>query len=170
MHFGIMAMQMDALIPPGLSPDNAQTYLATFDHARIVRNLAAPGFHLIELGRNLSLFFPQTFSPAAINILANLQERRRLTSTAHLPRQSVVEPSTPLEPVHRGSIRALVDVIHATYALQPKVCIHHATGTLAAKLSRMCLPATLQLLQYTRRVCPEALRNGQTPCPYGGSL
>jgi len=145
MHFGIMSMQMDALIPPGLSPENAQTYVATFDHARLVRDLAASGFDLIELGGDLNLFFPQAFAPAAISKLADLQRNRALTYTVHLPLWSV-EPSTPLEPVRRGSIRALVDVIHATYALQPKAYVCHATGALAAEFSQMRLLAAAQSL------------------------
>lgn len=145
MHFGIMSMQMGALIPPGLSPDNAQTYLATFDHARLVRDLATSGFDLVELGGDLHLFFPQAFAPAAINRLADLQQSRGLTYTVHLPLWSV-EPSTPLEPVRRGSIRALVDIIHATYTLQPKAYICHATGALAAEFYQMRLPAVAQSL------------------------
>jgi sugar phosphate isomerase/epimerase len=145
MHFGIMAMQMDALIPPGLTPANALSYLAAFDHAGLVRNLVDSGFDLIELGGDLGMFFPQAFAPAAIRSLANLQQSRGLTYTVHLPLWSV-EPSTPLEPVRRGSIRAIVDIIHATYALQPKAYVCHATGALAAEFSQMRLPQMAQAM------------------------
>ena len=136
MRFGIKAMQMDALIPPDLSPDKVMAHLASFDHAGLVRGLASAGFSLIELGGDLVLFFPQTFSPQAIERLAALKQEQGLAYTVHLPLWSV-EPSTLLTPVRQGSVRAVIECIQATLPLHPEVCVLHATGALAAEFYRM---------------------------------
>ena len=59
--------------------------------------------------------------------------------TVHLPLWSV-EPSTPLEPVREGSVRALLAVLQATLPLEPEMYVLHATGALAAEFYRMDLP------------------------------
>lgn len=139
MRFGIMAMQMQELIPSGLSPQAMMGYIATFENATLVRKLHAHGFSLIELGGDLSMFMPQTFAPAAIERLAALKDELGLTYTVHLPLWSV-EPSTPLAPVRHGSANALVDIVRATLPLAPEVYVLHATGALAAEFYRMRLP------------------------------
>lgn len=139
MRFGIMAMQMKALIPSGLSPQAMGGHIVNFDHAALVRQLHAYGFNLIELGGDLSMFMPQTFAPPAIERLAALKAELGLSYTVHLPLWSV-EPSTPLTPVRHGSARALVDIIRATQPLQPEAYVLHATGALAAEFYRMRLP------------------------------
>jgi sugar phosphate isomerase/epimerase len=139
MRFGIMNMQINALVPPGLSPQNALAHLAGFDHADHVRRLAAAGFNLIELGGDLTLFFPQAFTPPAIERLASLKAELGLAYTVHLPLWSV-EPSTLLTPVRQGSVAALVEIIQATQPLEPEVYVLHATGALAAEFYRMDLP------------------------------
>ena len=139
MRFGIMAMQVDALIPSGLSPQEMMAHVAGFDHAALVRQLASSGFNLLELGGDLGLFFPQAFAPPAIEKLAALKRELDLSYTVHLPLWSV-EPSTPLAPVRQGSVRAVIEAIHATRSLQPEVCVLHATGALAAEFYRMRLP------------------------------
>jgi kynurenine formamidase len=60
-----------------------------------VRSLAATGFKTIELGGDLTLFFPGAYTPAAIERLAALKAELGLAYTVHLPLWSV-EPSTPL--------------------------------------------------------------------------
>ncbi len=82
MRFGIMAMQMAALVPSGLSRENALAHVAGFDHAALVRRLAAPGFNPIELGGDLVLFFPQAFAPAAVERLAALKAELGLSYTS----------------------------------------------------------------------------------------
>ena len=136
MRFGIMAMQMDALIPPGLSPGKVMAHLIGFDHAELVRGLASAGFSLIELGGDLAQFFPQTFSPRAIERLAALKQEQGLAYTVHLPLWSV-EPSTLLTPVRQGSVRAVIECIQATLPLHPEVRVLHATGALATEFYRM---------------------------------
>jgi hypothetical protein len=44
MRFGIMAMQTGALLPAGLSPQEAMAHVASFDHAAHVHHLAARPF------------------------------------------------------------------------------------------------------------------------------
>ena len=139
MRFGIMAMQMKALIPAGLSPQEMVGYIGSFDHAKLVRDLHAQGFDLIELGGDLSMFMPQTFAPPAIERLAALKAELGLAYTVHLPLWSV-EPSTPLTPVRHGSTQAMIDVIKATQPLEPEAYVAHATGALAAEFYRMRLP------------------------------
>lgn len=145
MRFGIMDMQIGALIPSGLSPQNAAAHIAGFDHAGLVQELAGHGFDLIELGGDLVLFMPQTFSPPAIERLAALKAARGLSYTVHLPLWSV-EPSTPLMPVRQGSLRALIECIEATRPLDPEVYVLHATGALAAEFYRMRLPELARAL------------------------
>lgn len=145
MRFGIMDMQIGALIPSGLSPQNAAAHISGFDHAGLVRELAGHGFDLIELGGDLVLFMPQTFSPPAIERLAALKAARSLSYTVHLPLWSV-EPSTPLAPVRQGSLRALIECIEATRPLAPEVYVLHATGALAAEFYRMRLPELARAL------------------------
>ncbi len=139
MRFGIMAMQLDALIPSGLTPEQALAHVAAFDQANLVRSLADQGFGLIELGGDLGTLLPQTFNPDAIARLNEVKAQLGLSYTIHLPLWSV-EPSTLLAPVREGSIRAIVDCIRATQALMPEMYILHATGALAAEFYRMQIP------------------------------
>lgn len=145
MRFGIMGMQINALIPPDQPLEEIMTHVMNLDHADLVRDLSSHGFNLVELGGDLVLFFPQTYSPPAIESLAALKEERGLSYTVHLPLWSV-EPSTPLTPVREGSVRAVIDCIHATLALEPEVYVLHATGALAAEFYRMRLPETARSL------------------------
>ncbi len=145
MRFGIMDMQIGALVPPGLTAENAvqsaMAHLAGFDHAAHVRRIAEQGFRLIELGGDLVLFFPQSYAPPSIENLRALKAEMGLSYTLHLPLWSL-EPSTPLQPVREGSVRAVVDVIRAAQPLEPEAYVLHATGALAAEFYRMGLPET----------------------------
>ena len=148
MRFGIMSMQMDALIPDtrsSESPEQVLAHIAAFDHASLVSDLAEQGLNLIELGGDLTLFFPNAFSPETIGRLAYLKRERGLNYTVHLPLWSV-EPSTPLEPVRSGSVAAVIDTIRATQGLSPEMYVLHATGALAAEFYQMHLPETARLL------------------------
>ena len=69
MRFGIMAMQTGALLPAGLSAQEAMAHVASFDHAGHVRRLAAQGFNPIELGGDMILFFPNAFAPEPVDRL-----------------------------------------------------------------------------------------------------
>ena len=139
MRFGIMAMQLGALLPAGFDPAKLPAHVAGFDHAALARDLHSRGFNPVELGGDLALFMPHTYAPAAIERLAALQAETGVTYTVHLPLWSV-EPSTLLTPVRQGSVQALVDIIHATQPLRPAAYIVHATGALAAEFYRMRLP------------------------------
>jgi sugar phosphate isomerase/epimerase len=97
------------------------------------------GFRLIELGGDLLLFFPNSYSPASIQQIGALQQELGLSFTVHLPLWSV-EPSTLLQPVRAGSVQALVDCVNATLPLNPQMYVLHATGALAAEFSQMHLP------------------------------
>lgn len=155
MRFGIMAMQMAALLPPEVASSGAgtsssaaaqlQEYVAAFDHAGLVEMLHQAGFGAIELGGDLGMFIPTAYQPPAIAALAALKVREDLTYTVHLPLWSV-EPSTPLRPVREGSVQAILDVIEATYPLAPEVYVLHATGALAAEFSTMRLPGQSRAL------------------------
>lgn len=145
MNFGIMAMQLNELIPPGQSPEQIVSSLAQFSHAALVRRLAAAGFNWIELGGDLALFLPQAFTPQAIQELGALKEELSLNYTVHLPLWSI-EASTPLQPVRTGSIEAIVQCIRAVQPLQPAVYVLHATGALAAEFYRMRLPEAARAL------------------------
>lgn len=101
MRFGIMGMQIDALVPPNLPPERIMANIAGFDHAGL-----GHGFAPIELGGDLSLFLPHTFNPESIQNLTALKAQG-ISYTLHLPLWSV-EPSTPLTPVRLGSVQALV--------------------------------------------------------------
>ncbi len=139
MRFGIMAMQIGSLIPPGLPAEGVLAHIVGFDHAALVRSLAGHGFNPIELGGDLALFIPQAFNPESVEGLRHAKADLSLTYTVHLPLWSV-EPSTPLAPVQQGSARAVIDAIRATRALDPEVYVMHATGALAAEFYRMRLP------------------------------
>ncbi len=150
MQFGIMAMQMDALLPQGKPPQQIMAALVGFDHSELVRGIADQGFKLIELGGDLMLFFPQAFSSPSIEKLSQLKVEKDLQYTVHLPLWSV-EPSTLLQPVRAGSASVLIDVIKATLPLHPQRYVLHATGALAAEFANMRLPdagKTLILKQF----------------------
>ena len=143
MRFGIMALQADMLIPPevqSLPSDRALARMAAFDHAGMVRRLHEQGFDPIEIGGDLAMILPHTFSPAAMQGLADLKAELGLSYTVHLPLWSV-EASTMLDPVRQGSVEALVKAIQSTRLLQPEVYVLHATGALAAEFYRMSLPS-----------------------------
>ncbi len=139
MRFGIETLQREALIPQGVPVEEALARLAALDHAQLVRDLAAHGLDPIELSGDLVLLLPHTFAPDAIERLARAKADLGLSYTVHLPLWSV-EPSTPLGPVRRGSVQALLDVVRATRPLAPEVYVLHATGALAAEFYRMDLP------------------------------
>ena len=139
LRFGIMALQLESLIPPELPSGAILNHLAAFDHAALVSQLHGYGFDIIELGGDLVLFLPQIFSPGAIESVARLKEEKGINCTVHLPLWST-EPSTPLEPVRRGSVEALLEMIRAVSPLDPEVYVLHATGSLAAEFYRMRLP------------------------------
>lgn len=139
MRFGIMAMQLAALIPSDLDPAHLPAHVGGFDHAGLARDLHAYGFDPIELGGDLAMFMPHTYGGPAIAKLAALKAEKGLSYTVHLPLWSV-EPSTPLEPVRRGSVQAMVEIVRATLPLEPEVYVCHATGALAAEFYRMRLP------------------------------
>jgi sugar phosphate isomerase/epimerase len=141
MRFGIMAMQIGALAPPGLTAEGAMAHLIGFDYAAHVRRIAEQGFKTIELGGDLLLFFPNSYSPQSVQGLAELKAELGLSYTLHLPLWSV-EPSTPLAPVREGSVRALIQVIQATRSLGVENYVLHATGPLAAEFYHMRLPET----------------------------
>lgn len=132
MRFGIKAAQFGALVPPDLPSEELMAYVMSFDQAERVRKLHALGFNPIELGGDLAMFLPHTFSPPAIARLAALKEEIGMSYTVHLPLWSV-EPSTPLTPVREGSVRAVVDTIRATAPLEPEAYVLHATGALASE-------------------------------------
>jgi sugar phosphate isomerase/epimerase len=135
MRFGVMAMQISALIPPGVPAEQIMANITTFDHAALARDLAGRGFDPIELGGDLSLFMPHTFNPESIEKLAALRAEG-ISYTIHLPLWSV-EPSTPLTQVRRGSVEAVVEILEATMPLEPEVYVLHATGALAAEFYNM---------------------------------
>ncbi len=139
MRYGVMSTQMSLLVPPDLPPADLAGHLATFSHADLVRQIAATGFKLIELGGDLEMLLPQLYSPAAIPELAALKQELGLAYTVHLPLWSV-EPSTPLTPVRAGSVTATIDHLNTVAPLEPEVYVFHATGALAAEFYRMKLP------------------------------
>ncbi len=161
MRFGIMTVQMNALVPPGIPSEGILGHVASFDHAELVRDLAAREFDPIELGGDLVLFMPHTFAAPTIEKLAAFREETGVTYTVHLPLWSV-ETSTPLAPVRQGAVQALVDNIEATRILEPEVYVLHATGALAAEFYRRPLPRPakaflLRLFQNCARESLEAV-------------
>ncbi len=139
MRFGIMALQLGALVPSEIAPSQLMAHVMGFDHAALVYDLHAYGFDPVELGGDLVLFMPHTYAPAAIDKLAALKAETGLGYTVHLPLWSS-EPSTLLEPVRLGSVQATVNCIQATLPLAPETYVFHATGALAAEFYRMQLP------------------------------
>ncbi|MFH2103003.1 MAG: cobamide remodeling phosphodiesterase CbiR [Chloroflexota bacterium] len=135
MRFGIMAMQLEALVPTGISAEQVMANITGFDHAGLVKSLFDRGFNPIELGGDLSLFLPHTYHPESIERLAALKAEG-VSYTVHLPLWSV-EPSTPLAPVRKGSVAAVVQILQATQVLDPEVYVLHATGALAAEFYNM---------------------------------
>ena len=168
MHFGIMAMQMDQLIPTNVTPQSAMQSIATFDYAELVRQIASNGFNLIELGGDLGMFMPQTFAPPTIEKLTALKQELGLSYTVHLPLWSV-EPSTPLTPVRQGSVRAVIDCIRATQSLQPEAYVLHPYGALASEFYRMRLPESgrMLILQLFQNGARESVKTilGETGIP-----
>ena len=150
MRFGLMAMQLEALVPAGIPAEQIMASIVSFDHAGLAKSLFDKGFNPIELGGDLGMFLPNAYSPEAIAHLAALKADG-LTYTVHLPLWSV-EPSTPLTPVRKGSVEALVQTIRATLPIGPEVYVLHATGALAAefynmKISEMARTLILQQFQ-----------------------
>lgn len=160
MRFGIIANQMDSLVPPGLAAEDLMAHVANFDHAQLVRDMANNGFKLIEIGCDLSLFLPKTLGSEAIQELGEIKSELGLSYTVHLPLWSV-EPSTPLDSVRVGSLRALVDAVNATKPLEPEMYVLHATGALAAEFYRMKIPelAKSYILRQFQSAAKESLQS-----------
>ena len=144
MRFGIMAMQMEALVPQGVPPEQVMANIMAFDHAGLAKSLHDQGFNPIELGGDLGMFLPQAYNPEAIQNLAALKAEG-LAYTVHLPLWSV-EPSTPLTPVRKGSVEAVIDALNATRPLEPEVYVLHATGALAAEFYNMKISEVARML------------------------
>ena len=144
MRFGIMAMQLDALVPPGIPAEEIMASIMGFDHAALAKSLYDKGFNPIELGGDLGMFMPHAYNPEAIQRLMALKTDN-LTYTLHLPLWSV-EPSTPLPPVRKGSVDALVQAIQVTKPLEPEVYVLHATGALAAEFYNMKISEMARML------------------------
>ncbi len=145
MRFGIMTMQMQSLLPSGATDEEVMSHLGGLDYPALVRSLAEAGFTTIELGGDLSLFFPHTFQTESIRQLTKLKQELGLTYTVHLPLWSL-EPSTAFDPVRAGSVQVLTEAIKATLPLDPEVYVMHATGALAAEFYRMRLPDLAKML------------------------
>jgi sugar phosphate isomerase/epimerase len=158
MRFGIMEMQLETLVPPGVPAEQIMASVMNFDHAALVKGLADRGFNPIELGGDLGMFLPNVFSPQAVEKLAALKSGG-LTYTLHLPLWSV-EPSTPLGPVRQGSVEAVVQAIRATRPLEPEVYVLHATGALAAEFYNMKISemARMLLLRQFQNGARESIR------------
>ena len=135
MRFGIMAMQLEALVPSGVPAEQVMASIMNFDHAGLAKSLFDKGFSPVELGGDLGMFLPNVYSPESVERLAALKSKDR-SYTLHLPLWSV-EPSTPLAPVRKGSVEAVVQTIKSAALLEPEVCVLHATGALAAEFYNM---------------------------------
>jgi sugar phosphate isomerase/epimerase len=149
MRFGIMAMQLEALVPSGVPAEQVMANIMNFDHAGLAKSLADKGFNPIELGGDLGMFLPNVYNSESVWKLAALRSTG-LSYTLHLPLWSV-EPSTPLAPVRKGSVEAVVQVIRAAAPIEPEVYVLHATGALAAEFYNMKiseLARTLILKQF----------------------
>jgi sugar phosphate isomerase/epimerase len=144
MRFGIMAMQLEALVPQGVPAEQIMASLMTFDHAGLAKGLADKGFNPIELGGDLGMFLPNVYSSESIEKLAALKADG-LAYTLHLPLWSV-EPSTPLTPVRKGSVEAVVQTLLATRPIEPEVYVLHATGALAAEFYNMKISEMARML------------------------
>jgi sugar phosphate isomerase/epimerase len=138
-RFGIMSMQLESLLPSGVSAQQAIQHITQFDIAALAERLHHEGFNPIELSGDLTLFSPDLFAPPAIERLMALQQRAGVSYTVHLPLWSV-EPSTLQGSVRRGSVEALIATIKATWPLRPAAYVLHATGALASEFYRMGLP------------------------------
>lgn len=145
MRYGLMEMQLGRLVPSNIDARQAIDRILNFDRGQLVEGLAQAGFPLIELGGDLTLFFPSAYQEKNIQRLLDLKQAQGLSYTVHLPLWSV-EPSTPLEPVRMGSVDAVIDVIDAVEPLEPEVYVFHATGALAAEFYRMKLPEMAKAL------------------------
>lgn len=158
MRFGIMTMQLEALVPSGVPADQVMASILGFDHAALARELFEKGFNPIELGGDLGMFLPHAYNPAAIEKLA-ANKADGIGYTVHLPLWSV-EPSTPLTPVRNGSVEAVVQSIRTTLPLDPEVYVLHATGALAAEFYNMKISemARMIILRQFQNGARESLR------------
>ena len=144
MRFGIMAMQLEALVPTGIPAEQVMASIMGFSHAGLAKSLFDKGFNPIELGGDLGMFLPHAYNPEAIQKL-KLLKPEGVAYTLHLPLWSV-EPSTPLNPVRNGSVAAIVQTIQATLPLEPEVYVLHATGALAAEFYNMKISEMARML------------------------
>jgi sugar phosphate isomerase/epimerase len=167
MRFGIIAMQLEALVPTGIPAEQVMANILSFDLSKLASSLFEKGFNPIELGGDLGMFLPQVYQPEAIDKLKSIKSAG-VTYTVHLPLWSV-EPSTPLTPVRKGSVEAVVETILATLPLEPEVYVLHATGALAAefynmKISEMARSILLGQFQNGARQSIQSIL-GQTGIP-----
>jgi sugar phosphate isomerase/epimerase len=158
MRFGIMTMQLEALVPQGVPPEQVMASIMSFDHAALAKDLAGKGFNPIELGGDLGMFLPHAFNEAAIEKLRGLKADG-ISYTVHLPLWSI-EPSTPQTPVRKGSVEAVIQALRATQPLEPEVYVFHSTGALAAEFYNMNISemARLLILQQFQNGARESLK------------
>jgi len=173
LRLGIELMQADLLMEQAswatLEPASFEPEALSLDVAAVVERIAELGFSLIELNPDLTVFFPRCFDLPSVERLRSLRDSHGLSYTLHLPLWSV-DPSTPVEPVRRGSVDTLVDGVLRLSPLEPEVYVLHATGALAAEFGRMAAlepvrPVVMRLFQTQAKRSVEELlsRTGLPP-------
>ena len=73
MRFGIMAMQLEALVPPGMPAEQIMARHHELRPCRAGKRVADKGFNPIELGGDLGMFLPNVYSPESVERLAALK-------------------------------------------------------------------------------------------------
>lgn len=145
-RFGIIAMQLKALVPKESSAEESLLRLSSLSLAGIVRSLADQGYRTIEIGMDMRLFFPHFFAPESLAELLSLKHELGLQYSVHLPLWSI-ELSSGYPAVRQASVEVILEDLAAAEILGPEHYILHATGSLAAEFARAAIaPSAKQLL------------------------
>lgn len=138
MRFGLTPLQFGRIVNQIVSggvPDFSKFNIV--EHVR--EALQIEHISVIEITSEIQYIIPDSLSETAINGLIDLKEEFGHVYTVHLPLWSV-ELTTFNEPVRKGCVKTIVEMIQKLDPLNPEVYVLHTTGALATEFSQLSFP------------------------------
>ena len=131
LEFGRVANQ----IVSGGIPDFSKFNIV--DHVRA--SLEIEHISVAEITAEIQYIIPNSLSEQAIQGLIDLKDELNNAYTVHLPLWSL-ELATFNEPIRKGGVQTVVDMIKMLEPIDPEAYVLHSTGALATEFSQLNIP------------------------------
>jgi sugar phosphate isomerase/epimerase len=128
LEFGRVASQ----IVSGSIPDFSKFNIV--DHVR--KSIEIEHISVAEITAEIQYIIPNSLSEQAIQGLIDLKDELGHIYTVHLPLWSL-ELATFNEPIRKGGVEAVVDMIKLLEPIDPEAYVLHSTGALATEFSQL---------------------------------